>query len=179
MTAFRCKHKKSGSTCVSDCPQFTYDRLGGSALLSLFRLIHAGECIACQQQCQTGCTGPAATDCEGRLCKAFKDASTGECVASCPLGTYVKDLLCEVCSAMSRLLFPLLLQPCAASCPGLGCFGPSISDCIMPTIKTTVATTTKTTATPRTTQPVSTTAPSTAATSLNQAHGPLDGSLCL
>jgi hypothetical protein len=24
----RCKNKKAGATCVSDCPQFTYDRLG-------------------------------------------------------------------------------------------------------------------------------------------------------
>lgn len=62
-------------------------------------LLLAADCIACHQQCQLGCTGPSATDCERGLCKAFKMSDTSECLSHCPIGTYADGTDCKVCSS--------------------------------------------------------------------------------
>ena len=97
--ADRCKRKKHGATCVTECPAFTFDRFGAVAVLlplGLFILLLAGDCVDCHTQCAKGCIGPAASDCMDAECIAFLDEASGDCVAACKLGTYAAATTCMV-----------------------------------------------------------------------------------
>ena len=96
----QCKNYRDlGADCVASCP--------------VHRYIVERDCLPCNEQCSTtrpGCTGPQPSQCTA--CANFFDTVTGDCVQTCPHGTYRNGTSC---------------LPCHSECDG--CVGPLVTNC--------------------------------------------------
>lgn len=122
-------------TCVECNP---LDPPNSTAPRALYRRYDAdtNECSLCDPQCAYGCTGPTASEC--LACRNFHDTATGECVASCPAGTYTDAnnaaFFAEFVATVSGALPPQNVsesrgncRPCSEDCKGVPdatCSGP-------------------------------------------------------
>jgi proprotein convertase subtilisin/kexin type 5 len=107
--------------CIDKCPKGHFKRESNDS---------CPTCEKCSCDCEE-CTGPAADQCT--KCRRPKLLYLGQCIASCPNNTFVKDDFCdancrekqtagcEVCHKRDDCL------PCCASCNG--CNGPTDDDC--------------------------------------------------
>eukprot|EP00053_Salpingoeca_punica_P020081 m.207356 g.207356 ORF g.207356 m.207356 type:complete len:1535 (-) comp17787_c2_seq3:312-4916(-) len=91
-----CAQYRLGNDCVASCSADQYSDSDKT-------------CLPCHEQCVSGCTGPAATECVA--CKNVK--LNGSCIASCP-SSFFADHLSEC-------------QPCHAECSE--CHGLTAMDC--------------------------------------------------
>eukprot|EP00045_Choanoeca_perplexa_P018195 m.281668 g.281668 ORF g.281668 m.281668 type:complete len:2067 (-) comp17742_c0_seq1:2351-8551(-) len=79
-----CRNVINDGTCVASCPADRYQQ--------------GLECFSCHPQCSTetpGCRGPSNLQCQ--RCRNFEVEATGECVQSCPFGTYNDKGVCKAC----------------------------------------------------------------------------------
>ncbi|XP_078676037.1 uncharacterized protein LOC144913329 [Branchiostoma floridae x Branchiostoma belcheri] len=96
---YRCKHVNFNGTCLSCCPEGSYQDPEDS-------------CRRCHEECERDCTGPGPTHCH--RCKHVQYGD--RCLHTCPGNTY------------QRTGTPSICRPCHTTCED-GCVGPGPENC--------------------------------------------------